>query len=90
MISSIHKDAMERARELVPRFLDAVLAAGERRTAPAKLHVLAGSEGHVPAEWFERRGSSRLSQGRSDVFLAQKPRPQSASTFGLSRNFLRP
>jgi glutamate-5-semialdehyde dehydrogenase len=44
----------DRVDELVPRFLDALEAAGERRRAPAKLHVVRGSEGHVPRAWFER------------------------------------
>ena len=61
----------ERARELVPRFLDAVLAAGERRTAPAKLHVLAGSEGHVPAEWFERKVLVRRAEGETSEHQAE-------------------
>lgn len=42
-----------RAAELVPRFLDAVDAAGVARSATSKLHVAAGDEDRVPAGWFE-------------------------------------
>ena len=45
----------DRAAELVPRFLTAVRTAGERRGAPSKLHVLEGSEHHVPSEWFDHQ-----------------------------------
>jgi glutamate-5-semialdehyde dehydrogenase len=52
-----------RAEELVPRFLDALEAAGERRRAPAKLHVVRGSEGHVPPAWFERTVGVQRAEG---------------------------
>lgn len=52
-----------RAAELVPVFLEALIAAGERRGAAAKLHVAAGSEQWVPAEWFERRVVVRRAEG---------------------------
>ncbi|MGF1666259.1 MAG: aldehyde dehydrogenase family protein [Acidimicrobiia bacterium] len=42
-----------RAAELVPAFLGALERAGGRRQAASKLHVLAGQEHHIPAEWFE-------------------------------------
>jgi glutamate-5-semialdehyde dehydrogenase len=41
-----------RSAELVPAFLSALERAGARRQATPKLHVLAGQEHHVPAEWF--------------------------------------
>ncbi len=44
----------DRAKDLVPTFLAAAAAAGERRAAPTKLHVVVGSEQEVPGEWFER------------------------------------
>jgi glutamate-5-semialdehyde dehydrogenase len=46
---------LAQADALVPRFLDALTRAAERRGAPAKLHVLAGSETHVPNAWFAAR-----------------------------------
>jgi glutamate-5-semialdehyde dehydrogenase len=52
-----------RAAELVPAFLDALERAAERRGAPAKLHVAAGSEAWVPGEWFERRVAVRRAEG---------------------------
>ena len=42
----------DRAEELVPVVLGALRAAAERRGTNPKLHVAAGSEHHVPAEWF--------------------------------------
>lgn len=42
-----------RADELVPVVLAALTAAAERRGTNPKLHVAAGSEPFVPAEWFE-------------------------------------
>jgi glutamate-5-semialdehyde dehydrogenase len=53
----------DRVDDLVPCFLDALAAAGERRGAPAKLHVLDGSEQHVPAEWFERKVAVQRAEG---------------------------
>ena len=49
----------DRATELVPAFLGALHRAGARRPASPKLHVLAGQEHHVPAEWFEEATISR-------------------------------
>lgn len=42
------------AGSLVPRFLDAVTRAADRRGAHAKLHVTSVARPFVPAEWFER------------------------------------
>jgi glutamate-5-semialdehyde dehydrogenase len=53
----------DRSGDLVPCFLDALIAAGDRRGAPAKLHVLDGSEGHVPADWFERKVAVQRAEG---------------------------
>lgn len=44
----------DRADDLVPAFLDAVLAAGEDRGTNAKLHVIGAARTHVPDGWFER------------------------------------
>lgn len=44
----------ERAADLVPAFLQALDAAGERRSG-AKLHVVEGSEAALPAAWREAR-----------------------------------
>ncbi len=48
-----------RAAELVPRFLDGLAAAGERRNAEPKLHVLAEQTAHIPEQWFETAGIGR-------------------------------
>jgi glutamate-5-semialdehyde dehydrogenase len=41
-----------RADELMPVFLEALERAGDRRRAPAKLHVAEGDEGRIPGSWF--------------------------------------
>lgn len=56
----------DRAAELVPVVLDALERAGKRRDAAPKLHVLEGSEGHVPAQWFERVAPIVRSEGPVD------------------------
>lgn len=43
------------AGHLVPAFLHALERAGQRRATNVKLHVLEGSEDHIPPEWFDRR-----------------------------------
>jgi glutamate-5-semialdehyde dehydrogenase len=43
----------DRAAELVPVVLDALVAAADARGTAPKLHVVAGSEPLVPLEWFE-------------------------------------
>jgi glutamate-5-semialdehyde dehydrogenase len=53
----------ERAPDLMPRFLAALEAAGEQRHAPSRLHVVEGSEGLVPAEWFARQVEVRRADG---------------------------
>jgi glutamate-5-semialdehyde dehydrogenase len=53
----------DRAEELVPRFLAALDAAGERRGAASKLHVVQGSERHVPRAWFERTVEIQRAEG---------------------------
>lgn len=63
--------SQERAAELVPRFLDALHRAGERRGHGCKLHVVAGSESHIPAEWFETKTTVRRAQGDVTEPLAE-------------------
>jgi glutamate-5-semialdehyde dehydrogenase len=53
----------DRAHELIPRFLAALEAAGERREAPSKLHVVRGTEDHVPTVWFERTVDVQRAEG---------------------------
>ncbi len=53
----------DRADELVGVFLDAVEAAGRRRGAAPKLHVLEASRAHVPAAWFDRRVGIARAEG---------------------------
>jgi glutamate-5-semialdehyde dehydrogenase len=62
----------DRAEDLVPRFLDALTVAGDRRGAPAKLHVLDGCEGHVPADWFERKVAVRRAEGDTSEPQAER------------------
>lgn len=42
----------EHADAVVPVVLDALVAAASARGTEARLHVAAGSEAHVPADWF--------------------------------------
>ena len=53
----------DRAQELIPRFLAALEAAGERRGAAPKLHVVEGSESHLPRTWFERTVEVQRAEG---------------------------
>ena len=60
-----------RAAELVPRFLDALHRAGERRGHGCKLHVAAGDEAAVPGEWFRNRVRVRRAAGDVEEPLAE-------------------
>ncbi len=53
----------DRAQALIPRFLTALGAAGERRGAAPKLHVVEGSESHLPRTWFERTVEVQRAEG---------------------------
>ena len=53
----------ERVGDLVPRFLDALQRAGERRGQGCKLHVAAGDEAYVPREWLTTRVKVRRADG---------------------------
>ena len=59
-----------RAEDLVARFLDSLRRAGERRGYGCKLHVAAGDEAHVPAEWFSARTRVRRADGEVEEALA--------------------
>jgi glutamate-5-semialdehyde dehydrogenase len=61
-----------RAQDLVPVFLQALAAAGDRRGHGYKLHVLAGSESHVPAALFEERISVRRAAGDVEERRAER------------------
>lgn len=52
-----------RAAELVPRFLDALHRAGERRGHGCKLHVVSGDEQYLPSEWLTARTHVRRAEG---------------------------
>jgi glutamate-5-semialdehyde dehydrogenase len=53
----------DRAEELVPRFVAAAEAAGERREAPTKLRVVQGTERYVDPGWFARTVSVQRAAG---------------------------
>ena len=59
-----------RAHDLVPAFLDALRRAGERRGHGARLHVAAGGEAALPAEWRSARARVRRGDGDHDEPLA--------------------
>lgn len=60
-----------RAAELVPVFLSALRRAGDRRGHGCKLHVAAGDEAFVPAEWFSTRTQVRRAEGDVEEALAE-------------------
>jgi len=57
------------AAALVPVFLEALRAAGDARGHGCKLHVLAGSEACVPADWLGATTRVRRAEGDSDEEL---------------------
>ena len=61
----------DRAEDLVPRFLDALKRAGERRGGGSKLHVVAGDETALPADWMAARPSVSRADGPSDEALVE-------------------
>jgi glutamate-5-semialdehyde dehydrogenase len=69
--------ARARAGEMVPRFLDALRRAGEQRAGVraggwnCRLHVAAGDESCVPAEWFATRARVRRAEGEVEEPLAE-------------------
>jgi glutamate-5-semialdehyde dehydrogenase len=56
----------DRAVELVPRFLDALQAAGDARGVAARLHVRDHDRGSVPSAWFERTVPVARAAGTTD------------------------
>ncbi|MHB9027048.1 MAG: aldehyde dehydrogenase family protein [Armatimonadota bacterium] len=60
-----------RVADLVPVFLQNLQAAGERRGHGCKLHVVAGDESAVPAEWFTARVAVRRAGGDVEEPLAE-------------------
>ena len=60
-----------RAHDLVPAFLDALRQAGERRGYGAKLHVVRGDEGVLPAEWRSGRVTVRRGDGDHEEDLVE-------------------
>jgi len=58
-----------RRAEVIGRFLDSLQRAGKRRGHGCKLHVVAGDESFVPAEWFTNQVSVRRAGG--DILEAQ-------------------
>jgi glutamate-5-semialdehyde dehydrogenase len=72
----------DRVRELEPRFLAALEAAGERRGAASKLHVVRGSEGHVPAAWFGRTVEVQRAEG-----LVEEPQAELLDVDALGREW---
>jgi glutamate-5-semialdehyde dehydrogenase len=59
-----------RAADLVPVFLSALEAAGQRRTG-CKLHVLEGSEAHLPEAWRSRRVLVQRAEGAVEEPLVE-------------------
>jgi glutamate-5-semialdehyde dehydrogenase len=60
-----------RAGELVPRFLDALWRAGERRGHGCKLHVVEGDESVLPRDWLEARVRVRRAEGDLEEALVE-------------------
>ena len=52
-----------RAGELVPVFLAAAQAAAGRLNTELRLHVVEGSQGHVPEDWFHRKATIQRAEG---------------------------
>jgi len=60
-----------RAADLVPRFLDALWRAGERRGHGCKLHVRRGDEAALPLQWREARVRVRRAGGDLEEALVE-------------------
>jgi glutamate-5-semialdehyde dehydrogenase len=61
----------ERVDDLVPVFLDALQRAGARRGDGCKLHVVAGDEAVLPADWLTARATVRRADGERDEPLVE-------------------
>ena len=64
-----------RADELVPRFLDALWRAGERRGHGCKLHVAKDDEAHLPRAWLDASVRVRRAEGDRDEALVERLAP---------------
>ncbi|WP_374573552.1 aldehyde dehydrogenase family protein [Phenylobacterium sp.] len=62
----------ERAEALVPLFLKALHQAGERRGHGAKLHVVEGSQGWIPADWMGARTLVSRAEGPCEEPLVER------------------
>lgn len=62
----------ERAADLVPLFLDALRRAGERRGGGCKLHIVAGDETALPADWLQARTIVRRAEGEREEALVDR------------------
>ncbi len=60
-----------RAADLVPAFLDALERAGQRRGHGVKLHLSAGDEAALPANWLNARTTVRRADGDHDEALVE-------------------
>ena len=60
-----------RAHDLIPRFLDALWRAGERRGHGCKLHICDGDESVLPRAWREARVRVRRAEGDRDEALVE-------------------
>ena len=58
-----------RAHDLIPRFLDALWRAGERRGHGCKLHVCEGDEAALPRAWLQARVQVRRAEGDAQEAL---------------------
>ena len=67
--------ARSRAGELVPRFLDALWRAGERRGHGCKLHVCEGDEAALPRAWRDARVRVRRAEGDREEPLVERLPP---------------
>jgi glutamate-5-semialdehyde dehydrogenase len=63
--------AASRAGDLVPQFLKALKAAGERRGRACKLHIVRGGEAWLPSDWREARARVRRADGDHDEPLVE-------------------
>jgi glutamate-5-semialdehyde dehydrogenase len=64
-----------RASDLVPRFLDALWRAGERRGHGCKLHVCKGDEGALPRAWLQAQARVRRAEGDVEEALVEPLAP---------------
>ena len=60
-----------RAADLLPRFLDALWRAGERRGHNCKLHVADGDEAALPQDWLKARVRVRRAEGDFEEALVE-------------------